>query len=196
MGGLIGFVIAIIRINQFKYFHGLCIAYVSFIRGTPLVIQLFLIYYGLPILLKLAGFGNLISEIHPIYFVYFTFSINAGAYLSETLRSAILSVHKGQNEAAYVIGLSKTQTMLSVILPQAMRVALPNLGNQFIVLLKETSLAFLVSVPEIMGQAKILAGRTSQFFEVYIAAAILYWCLCLLIERILRYGEKKLSAHI
>ncbi len=111
-------------------------------------------------------------------FMYVCFSLNVGAYLSETFRGAILSVNRGQIEAAQSLGMTEVQVMRRVVIPQALQVALPNMGNTFISLRKDTSLAFAASVPEIMGQRKS-AARTSYFFEAYIVAALIYWIFVL-----------------
>jgi L-cystine transport system permease protein len=127
--------------------------------------------------------------------MYVSFSLNVGAYLSETIRSAILSVGKGQIEAAESIGMTASQVMRRIVIPQAAVVAIPNLGNSFIALLKDTSLAFAASVPEIIGQAKIAAARSSKFFEAYIVAAAIYWLICILFEQLMSFGEKRLRRH-
>ena len=113
--------------------------------------------------------------------------------MSETFRAAILSVDASEIEAAKSIGLTDRQTMRRIILPSAMIVAIPNLGNSLISLLKGTSLAFTVTVIDIMGQARIMAGANLRFFEAYIAVALIYWLLCILIERSIRFLERKLN---
>jgi ABC-type amino acid transport system permease subunit len=173
--------------------------YVSFMRGTPLLVQLFLSYYGLPLVLRYLGesYGWQIdiSQVPAIVFMYVSFSLNVGAYLSETIRAALISVSKGQIEAAASVGMTTTQTLRRIIIPQAAVVAIPNMGNTFIALLKDTSLAFAASVPEIMGQAKITAARTSNFFEAYIIAALMYWIICIVFEQLMRIGEKGIRKH-
>lgn len=199
VGILIGLAIALIRIYKIPFLKSLAGLYVSFMRGTPLLVQIFLSYYGIPLLLRYINSKYNtdfdISEIPAIYFIYTSFSLNVGAYLSETIRASILSVPRGQMEAAYSIGMTTAQALKRIILPQATAVALPNVGNQFIALLKDTSLAFAASVPEIIGEAKIIAGRTSKFFEVYIVAALLYWLICIVFERVVLYLEKAYMKH-
>jgi His/Glu/Gln/Arg/opine family amino acid ABC transporter permease subunit len=173
--------------------------YVSFMRGTPLLVQIFLSYYGIPLVLRylssLYGWKIDISSIQAIAFMYVSFSLNVGAYLSETIRAAILSVGKGQIEAAESLGMTTAQSLWRIVIPQAAVVAIPNLGNTFIALLKDTSLAFAASVPEIIGQAKIAAARSSKFFEAYIIAALMYWFICIVFERLLNTGEKHLRRY-
>jgi len=198
-GAIIGFGIALVKIYQIPYLRRITYVYVSFMRGTPLLVQIFLSYYGIPLVLRYFStkynWQTDISQIPAIVFMYVSFSLNVGAYLSETIRAAILSVGKGQVEAAQSLGMTPTQAMRRIILPQAAVVAIPNLGNSFIALLKDTSLAFAASVPEIIGQAKITAARTSNFFEAYIVAAALYWLICVLFERLFSIGERQLRRH-
>lgn len=131
-GLVLGLAIALMRLSAVPGLSGLARAYVSFIRGTPLLVQLFLIYYGL------AQFG---IRLDPIPSALIGFTLNMGGYSSEILRGAIASIDRGQWEAAFCIGMSYAQAMRRVILPQAARVALPPLGNSFISLVKDTSLA-------------------------------------------------------
>lgn len=196
-GTIIALFCALIRIYNIPVLKQLVVLYVSFIRGTPLLVQIFLSYYGIPLVIRYLNANYAlnwdVSFIPAIYFIYVAFALNTGAYLSETIRSAILSVDKGQFEACYSVGMTTSQALRKVILPQALRVGIPNLCNHFIMLLKDTSLAFAASVPEILGQAKIIAGRTSQFFEVYIVAALIYWVLCIILEQISNYIERRLN---
>jgi len=168
--------------------------YTSFIRGTPLLVQIYLAYYGLPLMLKALeasyGWRFDISGIPAIYYVYVAYSINTGAYLTETIRGAIEAVDIGQFEAAQSIGMTSQQMYLRIILPQAFLVALPNLGNTIISLIKDTSLAFSVTVIELIAQAKLTAARNLRFFEVYIAAAAIYWLTCIVLEHIVRLAER------
>lgn len=193
IGLIIGLFVALIKIYKVPVLYQLTNLYVSFIRGTPLLVQIFLSYYGIPLVIRFINVNyDLdwdVSFIPAIYFIYVAFSLNAGAYLSETIRSAIQAVNKGQMEACYSVGMTTSQGLRRIILPQAVTVALPNIGNFFVALLKDTSLAFAASVPEIIGQAKIIAGRTSKFFEVYIVAALIYWLICIVVEKLLRYLE-------
>jgi His/Glu/Gln/Arg/opine family amino acid ABC transporter permease subunit len=198
-GTIIGFAIALVKIYKIPVLRQIAAVYVSFMRGTPLLVQIFLAYYGIPLVLRhlsaTYGWQTNISKIPAIVFMYVSFSLNVGAYLSESIRSAMLAVTKGQIEAAQSIGMTVPQTLRRLIIPQAAVIAIPNLGNTFIALLKDTSLAFAASVPEIIGRAKITAARTSNFFEAYIVAALLYWIICFIVEQALRFGEKRLRRH-
>lgn len=193
----IGLTTALIKIYRVPVLKTISSFYVSFVRGTPLLVQIYLVFYGIPKVIYFfqTEYGwvlNIdVNIIAPEVYALLAFSINLGAYLSETIRSAIESVDRGQFEAARAIGLSPTQMMLKIIFPQALSVAIPNLGNMFISTIKDTSLVFIIGVIDIMGQAKILGSRGLAFFEVYIAVSIIYWIICILVERLLVIVEKR-----
>lgn len=193
---ILSFFVAMVRINKVKVISRLATIYVSFIRGTPLLVQIYLSYYGIPKFLNHMnvkfGWTLNVNNVPVIVFVYIAFILNMSAYMSETFRAAIMSVEKGQMEAAISIGMSKWQAMRRIILPQAFVVALPNFGNSFISLLKDTSLAFVVSVVELMGKAKIVGAAGLNFFEVYIVVALIYWGVCIVVEKLLAVLEKKI----
>jgi cystine transport system permease protein len=187
VGGMVfglslGFVIALMRLSRRKLLRAMARIYVSFIRGTPLLVQLFVIYYGL------AQFG---MRLDPIPSALIGLSLNVAGYTGEILRAAIASVDKGQWEAARALGLSWSQTMRLVIVPQAARVALPPLGNSFISLVKDTSLAATIQVPELFRQAQLITARTFQIFTMYFTAAVLYW----VISTALAWGQERLERH-
>ena len=138
------------------------------------------------------SFGKILSALPVTVFVYVAFILNMSAYMSETFRAAILSVEKGQMEAAISVGMSKWQAMKRIVLPQAFVIALPNFGNSFIGLIKDTSLAFVVSIVELMGKAKIVGAQGLNFFEVYIVVALIYWAVCIIVEKLLAILEKKI----
>ncbi|RJT41201.1 cystine ABC transporter permease [Rahnella woolbedingensis] len=167
-GLILGFMLALMRLSHFWPLSWLSRFYVSVFRGTPLIAQLFMIYYGLP------QFG---IELDPIPAAMIGLSLNTAAYTSETLRAAISSIEKGQWEAAASIGMNPWQTLRRVILPQAARTALPPLGNSFIGLVKDTSLAATIQVPELFRQAQLVTSRTLEVFTMYLAASIIYWVL-------------------
>ncbi|MCB2360795.1 amino acid ABC transporter permease [Clostridium estertheticum] len=197
IGILLGFIIAIVRIKKIPILNKLTILYVSFMRGTPLLVQLFLAYYGTPLIIEFINYKFStkynINDIPAMVFVFLAFSLNESAYTSETIRGAILSVDKKEVEAGQSIGMTSSTIMRRIILPQALVVAIPNLGNTLISLIKSTSLAFTVSVMDVMGSAKVIAGRNMRFFEVYISVAIIYWVICLLIEIVIKKIEIKLN---
>src|SRR5690606_5162084 len=182
-GLLLGFGLAIGRLYGPAPLRWLARLYVSFFRGTPLLVQLFLIYYGLP---------QLGIQLDPLPAALFGFSLNMAAYTSEILRAAIASIDRGQWEAAASIGMSKAQTLYRAILPQAARTALPPLGNSFISLVKDTALAATIQVPELFRQAQLITARTFEIFTMYLAAALIYW----LLASVLAYFQGRLEHRV
>ena len=166
LGIVIALFVALARISSLRILRGIAATFISLIRGTPLLLQLFIIFYGLP------SFGIVFD---PWPSAIIAFSLNVGGYAAETIRAAIQSIPKGQWEAASTIGLTRAQTLRSVILPQAARVAVPPLSNTLISLVKDTSLASAVLVTEIIRKAQELAAPTFQFFLLYGLAAVYYW---------------------
>lgn len=187
-GLIIGLTVAFIRIYRVRGFYSLTSLYLSLIRGTPLLVQLFILYFGIPQL-----FPGSIHFLTPYVAACIGFSINVGAYMSETIRAAILSVDKGQKEAALSVGMTQFQAMKNIVLPQAAIVAIPSLGNTMISLLKETSLVFTIGVVDMMGRAKILAASNYRWFESFTAVALIYWGLTILISYLLTSLERKLN---
>lgn len=183
-GLIIGLIVAIARLKGNWLISGLARGYVSIIRGTPIIVQIFIVYYGLP------DYG---IKLDPLTAAYISLSINIGAYLSETFRGAILSVDKGQSEAALSLGLSGWQTMRKVVLPQAARVAIPPMGNTFIGMLKETSLVSIVTVTELLRSAQLLIAQYYIAMPFYLAIALMYWIMSLSFSYILNRIEIKLS---
>ncbi|MDN0110784.1 cystine ABC transporter permease [Yersinia mollaretii] len=182
-GLALGFLLAMMRLSSFLPFSLLSRFYVSIFRGTPLIAQLFMIYYGLP------QFG---IELDPMPAALIGLSLNTAAYTSETLRAAISSIEKGQWEAAASIGMTRWQTLYRVILPQAGRTALPPLGNSFIGLVKDTSLAATIQVPELFRQAQLVTSRTLEVFTMYLAASLIYWIMATLLSAL----QNRLEAHV
>lgn len=196
-----GFIIAVpaalVRINRVPVLSQIASVYVTVIRGTPMLMHLFLIYYGLPILIDSVstklnlGFSSVSIPI--VYFVFIAFSLTAGAYMTEVIRAGIQAVDRGQIEAAYSVGMTPVQTFTRIVLPQALAVSLLNLSSEVIGMLHGTTLAFTVSITEINGRANIVASTNWKFFEAYIAAALMFWGLTVLIERVTARLEKKIN---
>ncbi len=172
LGLVLGFGLALMRLSRSALLRWPAAAYVSAIRGTPLLVQLFLIYYGLP------QFG---VELPPLAAAGIGFSLNIAAYACEILRSAIANVDRGQWEAATVLGMSRGQALRRVILPQAARTAVAPLSNSFISLVKDTSLAATIQVPELFRQTQLITARTFEIFTMYLAAAAIYWIVSTLL---------------
>lgn len=194
-GLLLGFGLAMVKINTPRILTPICTFFVSFMRGTPQLVQLFLAYYGLPLIVKAIN-ANLgtefnINDVPAIVYAFVAFSLNEAAYFSENIRAAILSVDRKEIEAAKSVGMTGAQTMIRIILPEAIVVAIPNLGNSIISLLKGTSLAYTVTIMDVMGAAKAVAGRNLRYFEVYIAVSLIYWACSLILEQAARLIEKK-----
>ena len=188
VGGLIIAVgVALARLSQIAVVRRLAQAYVSLIRGTPLLVQLFIIFYALP---------SLGLVIDPFPSAVIAFSLNVGGYASEVVRAAILSIPRGQWEAAETIGYGRTLALRRVILPQAARVAVPPLSNTFISLVKDTSLASTIMVTELLRKAQEIAAPTYEFLTLYSVAAVIYWVLCLVLSFGQTALERRLGRHL
>jgi len=185
-GLLLGFALALLRLYGYWPLQWLSRVYVSFFRGTPLLVQLFMIYYGLP---------QLGIQLEPLAAALIGFSLNMGAYTSEILRAAIASIDRGQWEAAASIGMGRAQTLYRAILPQAARTALPPLGNSFISLVKDTALAATIQVPELFRQAQLITARTFEIFTMYLAAALIYWVLASILAHFQARLEARVNRH-
>lgn len=183
-GLIIGLFVALARLTGNFILVKLAKAYVSIIRGTPVLVQIFIIYFGLP------DVGIILP---PLTAAFISLSINIGAYLSETFRGAILSIPKGQMEAAMSIGMTHFQAMRRIILPQAVRVAIPPMGNTFIGMLKETSLVSIITVTELLRASQLLISKHLVVMPFYIAIAFMYWLMSTLFSTILGHIEAKLS---
>ncbi|HEY9477073.1 MAG TPA: amino acid ABC transporter permease [Microbacteriaceae bacterium] len=187
LGLLIAILVAMMRISNNALARGIARTFVSIIRGTPLLVQLFVVFYGLPTI------GVLLD---PWPSAIIALSLNVGGYASEVVRAAILAVPKGQWEAGYTIGMSNTQTLRRIVLPQAARVSVPPLSNTFISLVKDTSLASVILVTELFRQAQQIAAASSQFLVLYIEAAVVYWVICLALSAGQSAIEKRLDRYV
>jgi cystine transport system permease protein len=188
LGGLVlGFALAVARIVPWKFVHWPAAVYVSLMRGTPLLVQIFVVYYGLP---------SVGIEFSPLMAGVLTLSLNAGAYLSESLRGAILGVTRGQWSASYSLGLTYPQTLRYVVVPQAIRIAVPSMSNTLISLIKDSSLVSVITVTELMLSTKEIIAVTFRPLPLYIAAAMVYWFLSICFEALQHRLEKNLErAH-
>lgn len=193
LGLFIGLLVALPRLYKIPVLQRFSEIYISFFRGTPILIQLFLIYYGLPEILFLVHLD--ISKAPVLDFVILTYALNSGAFLSEAIRSAVLSVDRGQVEAAYSIGMTGYQAFTRVVVPQALAIAIPVFANLVIANLKDTSLAFTLGVMDLTGKAQTLAQLTQHFMETYIALAFIYLALSLLLEKLFAMAEKRLLRY-
>lgn len=191
ISGTISLVLSIIiislRMIPSKIVRSILNFYVDFFRGTPVVVQLFFLYYGLaqlfPAFKNLSGFNAAVIGL----------SLNASSYMSESMRGALHSVHPRQIEAGLACGLTSPQVMLHIVFPQAARIAVPTLTNDFIGLMKSTSVAFVLGVRDIMAQTKMLGGSSYRFFECYFVAIIIYFVLTKFIHLFQVWLEKRLD---
>ncbi len=183
---LISVVVALIQYAQVKVLRQVCRFYIWIIRGTPLLVQLWLVFYGLP------SVGILIDAFPAAVLV---FGFNEGAYMAESVRGALESVSRGQLEAGYCVGMSYMQIMLHVVLPQAFRTAFPALSNSLISMLKGTSLASTITVMEMFRQATVINGRVYESLGLYTEVALIYLAFCTLLTWLQRIGEKKLASY-
>ena len=201
-GFIIGLLVAIVRATSPMPAHGhrtaaaavrsallkavqlLLAAYIQVFRGTPMIVQAVVIYYG-------AQYAGVFMD--TTFAAIFIISINTGAYMAEIIRGGIISIDKGQFEAAHAIGMTHWQTMTTVVLPQAIRNILPSVGNELIVNIKDSSVLNVISVSELFFQAKSAAGAYYRYFEVYFIIAVIYLILTLTVSRILRFIERRMD---
>lgn len=179
--------VALLRLSPNPVLSNIARFYVSVIRGTPLLVQLFVIFYGLPSI-------GVVIDPWPAAIV--AFSLNVGGYAAEVIRAAILSVPKGQWEAGHTVGLSASKTLTRIVLPQAARVSVPPLSNTFISLVKDTSLASLILVTELFRRAQNIAAFTYEFMIVYLEAAFIYWIFCLVLSTGQSALERRLDRYV
>ena len=197
IGIVLGLLLAVIRLKRIPVLRQIAAFYISIIRGTPAIIQLYIAYFGIPMFLKYMNLNHGtnfdISAFPGFACAVFAMGFNESAYNAETIRAALGSVDRGQIEAASAIGMTYPQMLRRIILPEAMTVALPGLGNSFIGLIKGTSLAFTCAVVEMTAQGKIMGGRTYRYFEVYVSLAIIYWAVTIIVEQLLKFLERRLE---
>jgi len=195
IGSVIGLLIGVIRTipipergpKRFilKVINMILSAYIEFFRGTPMIVQAMVIYYG-----SAQAFGIQMNQFVAAIFIV---SINTGAYMSEIVRGGIVSIDRGQFEAAHAIGMNHVQTMVNVVLPQVIRNILPATGNEFVINIKDTSVLNVIAVSELYFQTKSVAGNNFRYFESFFVACILYFIMTFTVTRILRYIERRLE---
>jgi cystine transport system permease protein len=187
LGLALALVVALMRLSRVRALSGIAAAYVSVIRGTPLLVQLFVVFFGLP---------SIGLTINPWPSAIIAFSLNIGGYAAEVIRAAIQSVPRGQWEAAHMIGMPRGLALRRIILPQAARVSVPPLSNEFISLVKDTSLASLILVTELFREAQQIAAFSQEFMVLYVEAALVYWVICLFLSGGQTVLEKRLERHV
>lgn len=194
-----GFLIALARINKIKCASQAGALFVSFTRGTPVVLQILVVYSLFPSVLhalfKSAGIHIDVFALDPVWYAYFVFSLNTTAVLSEVIRSALLTVSEGQLEAGLTIGLTASQTYRRVIIPQALTAAVPNISTAAVSLIKNTSLAFMMTVKDITAVAKIEAAYGYNYIEAYLDIFVVYIIVCAAVQKLFGVFEKRMGAY-
>lgn len=183
---VIAVAVALVQFAGVKGLKQLCRVYIWIIRGTPLLVQLFVVFFGLP---------HVGVVIDPFPAAIAVFSVNEGAYAAEIIRAALESVPSGQMEAGYCVGMSYLQTVRRIVLPQALRTAFPSLANSLIAMVKDTSLASVVTVAEMMMATKQLNALYYEPLALYLETAFIYLMFCTVLTKLQSWGEKKLSAY-
>lgn len=191
IGMLIGFFACIMGMSKNPVLKGISSVYVWIIRGTPMLVQAFIVYFGMPQVVQKLFDPSF--RIDAFTAGVITLSLNAGAYLSEIFRGGISAVSKGQTEAARSLGLSKSRTMIKVVLPQAVKVAIPSMVNQFIITVKDTSILSVIGLADIVNKAKVYVGKSYQFFATYILVAVYYLVVISILMVVSNYLEKKIN---
>jgi len=182
IGFILGILLALGRVYGDRPIYMLTTTYVEVIRGTPLLTQLFLLYFGLP------SIGIMLS---PLSAAIIGMGLNSGAYQAEYFRGAIQAVKSGQMMAARAVGMSKFKAVRYIILPQMLRIVIPSWSNELIYLVKYSSLAYMIQAPELMAQGKVIAAKNFRTFEVFLVVALIYLVIVLILSRILDVLEKR-----
>lgn len=185
IGMLFGIVFALMKISNSKILRSIANIYITLIRGTPLIVQIMFLYYGITSMIVLSNFwaGAIALGVHN------------GAYIAEIFRGAIQGIDRGQKEASFAVGMNSSQAMRRIIFPQALRRAIPPLGNQFIITLKDSSLVYVIGVSELFGLANREAASSFQPFETFLVVGFYYLILVLIFSGLLRWYEKKLDVE-
>ncbi|AQS52588.1 L-cystine transport system permease protein YecS [Jeotgalibaca dankookensis] len=186
LGLVLGFLLSLMRISSIKLVSRFAKLYISFMRGTPTLVLLFILYFGFPFI--------------GIYFqavvaAIIGFSLSSAAYIAEIIRSALNAIDQGQWEAGMSLGLSRRKVLWRIIVPQALRIAVPPLSNVVLDLVKSSSLAAMITVPDIFQKAKIVGGRENDYMTVYIMVALIYWAICSLYEVLQAKLEKEFGSY-
>lgn len=185
LGLIIGMFVGIARICNVKLLRFLAAVYIDFLRGTPLLVQIFLIYFALPMVLG--------QRVDPFIAAIAACGINSGAYIAEIFRAGIQAIDEGQMEAGRSLGMTWVQTMRYIIVPQAFKNIVPPLGNEFIALLKDSSLVSVIGFEELTRRGQLIIARTYGSLEIWITVAIIYLVMTLTISRLVSYIEKRLD---
>ncbi|ACV21424.1 L-cystine transport system permease protein tcyL [Slackia heliotrinireducens] len=191
-GVALAILLALARIKKVPVLSQLALVFISFIRGTPLLVQMFIVYYGMPILLWNV-FRVDVNGWQRLTFVMITYSLNQGGFMAEIFRSAIESVPASQTEAAYSVGLSGAQTFLRIVLPQAVRTAIPSFSVNLVSLFQDTSLAFMLGVVDVMGRAELIQSATHHVLECYVIITVIFIVISIALRMFFIYLDKRLQ---
>jgi L-cystine transport system permease protein len=190
-GFILGCILAIIQLKKIPVLKTITSVFTSYIRCTPIICQMFVVYFGGPILLNKLGVDT--TNINNIVYVFVAYGLNMGGFMGETIRSSILAIPAGQTEAGRAVGLTEVQTMVHIISPQALRVALPMLGTMFVALFQATALAYMVGVVDMIGKARNLGTIYGHTLEGYICCAIVFSVISILLEQLFNHLNKHLD---
>lgn len=183
---MIGLVVGLGRISRYTLINRICTVYVEVVRGIPLLVQLFYIYYALAKFVRIADITSAVIAIAICY----------GAYISEIFRAGIQSIPKGQMEAALALGFTRRQAIFRIILPQTVKIVLPPIGNEFIALLKDSSLVSILAVSDLLRRGREFASTTFEYFETYTVIAIIYLIMTLFFSRLVAIMEERLKTDV
>lgn len=184
VGTCLGLLVALGRLSRIRWISAIAGAYVAFLRGTPMVVQIFLVYFGLP---------RMGIYLPPLISGVTALGLNSGAYLGEIFRGGIQSIDMGQTQAALSLGLKPAQVMRYVVLPQAFVRVIPSIGNEFVTLIKDSSLVSFIAVQELTYRSTLVAARTYDYFSMYMATAAIYFCLTYAVSQLLGWLERRLT---
>lgn len=183
LGTVLGLIVTSLKLTKFKWLQKIAYAYISIVRGTPLLLQLYFIFFGLPLIgLEFSSFTSATIGL----------AFHSGAYISEIFRGSIVSIHYGQEEAARALGMSKIQSFIHIVLPQAFKRSVPALGNQFIIAVKDSSLASVITITEITLTARQFSAATYNPFPILFIAGVYYYLIITILSKLLKALERRL----
>lgn len=194
-GIILGIILALMKMSSNVILKSIAASYIEFIRGTPILVQLFIVYYGLPLVgITFPDFPALGNNFPDFMAGVVALSINSGAYVAEIIRAGIQAVNKGQMEAARSLGMPHWLAMRHIILPQAFRNVLPALGNEFITIIKESAIVSIIGIHDLMYNADTVRGNTFKPFEPLIVAAIIYFIITFTLSKVIGLIERRMSS--
>lgn len=187
IGSILGGILSLLRLSRNKIFKFISTVYIEIIRGTPIIVQIYMVYFGSYILFDI--------DINKFLSALIAVALNSAAYVAEIIRSGIQSIDKGQMEASRSLGVSHKQTMQYIILPQAIKNILPALGNEFVTLIKETSVASVIGTADLMYASKIVSSKSYKAFSPLVVIAIIYFILTFTLSQLVSFFERRMAHH-